>query len=690
LQQSDLDKCFLTPLPSSEDRQSDSLIAMEGGLRPIMRSKWLSTSLMFIFSAITLCAEPMVSSIQHSIYGPLWQAGPGRTTDLILEGNGRSISVSITIYSPQGSILGSGSVTVKGQGVSRLSLSSLLPQETTVSSGSLSLAWNGPATAVRGTVQLNDDRGISASYLLHGGLRSDTQNALFAPWYLPSTGSSGQIQLFNSGSADINVQVGIFGNGAEKAIRTLAIQSKATESVDLKSLLAEASEDGQTAGSLVLRYTGPTHSLQPSLLLCDPASGFALMPEFSPVLAAGGGGETAWQFPDVINSPAAGPNASEGPISYVLISNGGGEATTVQFRAYSLKGKKTVQGNLQPTNLGPYETKLVSLSEVKALLSPTAGHIGLTVSHSGNAGKVGISIFSVDRNGRTVAVPNGLVISTLGPEVTYWSARASRVVHYAATLPTGGSPFVTLYYQSSNGVGSYTFAQRQAPEGASRIEFTLPPQPSVSDAQGRVFPAGVSSGLLILSAGPETAEQLAARQPNCAADCIADDTALISAAPVQAKAASFSAFVEPADATDPNCPCHADLYYRPVYKLGINTGKTHTFWHLINFDGTYWVIDAGPTGNCFPNCGYLTAWITPGYVGHYSADDSRTASYWWTGGTQVQVGAIFDYEELFTSAGQANTVLYYPISGPNSNTFIHWSANSAGLAPPMPPNAQAW
>jgi len=248
---------------------------------------------MFIFSAITLCAEPMVSSIQHSIYGPLWQAGPGRTTDLILEGNGRSISVSITIYSPQGSILGSGSVTVKGQGVSRLSLSSLLPQETTVSSGSLSLAWNGPATAVRGTVQLNDDRGISASYLLHGGLRSDTQNALFAPWYLPSTGSSGQIQLFNSGSADINVQVGIFGNGAEKAIRTLAIQSKATESVDLKSLLAEASEDGQTAGSLVLRYTGPTHSLQPSLLLCDPASGFALMPEFSPVLAAGGGGEIA-------------------------------------------------------------------------------------------------------------------------------------------------------------------------------------------------------------------------------------------------------------------------------------------------------------------------------------------------------------------------------------------------------------
>jgi len=431
----------------------------------------------------------------------------------------------VTLYSSEGSQLAVSTVNVPSQGVNRLTLSSILPQVGTTKQGGLSLTWTGAATAIRGKVQLNDDRGISASYLLRGGYRSDTQNALFAPWYFPSNSSEGQICLFNSSPAAIHVQIGLVQNGAEQVGRTLTIQPKAMGTADLRSILGQVSAGGATIGSLVLHYTGPVHSLEPSLLLSDPASGFALMPEFLPLLAGNSTGQTSWQFPDVPIASATRASSGLGPTSYALISNPSGQTATIQLSAYSLRGARTVQGDLPPADFGPYQTRLLPLNEISGFLSPTIGRVGLTVSHPGGAGKLAVSVFSVDRGGRTIAVPSGFVISASGSKISFWSAKVQphNIVKYAVTAPGGVAPHVTLYYQSSTGVSSYTFPHQQVPEEASRMQFTIPSQSGRKDQLGNNFPEGATSGVLILAASARTAQQISADQPNCAADCTEDD-----------------------------------------------------------------------------------------------------------------------------------------------------------------------
>jgi hypothetical protein len=645
---------------------------------------------LLLFSALSTFADAGPALAQHTTYGSLWEVGPGVTTELLLEGTGKSLPVTVTLYSSTGEPLATSTAYVKSQGVTRLSLSSLVAQVGATKEGGLSLAWTGGTTDVRCRVQVNRDDGINASYLPRGGYRAHTKNALFAPWYLPDGGSSGQIRLFDSGPSAIGVEVDLVISGVEKKMRALTIQPNATQTVDLRSLLSEASAGGTTAGSVVLRYTGPSHSLQPSMFLSNSGTGFSLIPEFSPVLAAGTAGETVWQFPSILTpanasaSPAS--DASMAATSYALISNGSSHAVTVIFKAYAVQGNKTVQGDLNPSSLEPYQTSLVPLAGVSGLAATSAG-FGLMVTHSGSAGTLAMSVFSVDRTGRTLATSSGLVVPAASPEVAFWSSSTRPTVHYAVDSPGGVSPSVTLYYQSQFGVDRYTFPQQQANDGGSHLQFTLPaPRSSPKDGQGNVILGGVSSGLLVLSTNPQNAQQIAANQPNCAADCNEEPTATVAA---EAPAASQVAFVKP-DVAD-SCECHAQIFYRYVYRGPINTFQNHTFWQLIDYYGYNHVIDAGPSGNCLPHCGNLIAWEYMGHIGYYKEDNSQTAHFLWKGADVDGVRKLFDYYQDWPNVTGLPSIPYDPTNGPNSNTYIHWSAEYAKLnVDKTPPSAPGW
>jgi hypothetical protein len=139
-----------------------------------------------------------------------------------------------------------------------------------------------------------------------------------------------------------------------------------------------------------------------------------------------------------------------------------------------------------------------------------------------------------------------------------------------------------------------------------------------------------------------------------------------------------------------NVGCFAQLKYRAVEILGIEVGN-HSFWWFGDKYGTRWVTDAGPTGNCVPNCGYLDSWITPGDIGHYAQDDAKSTAVAYY--TPISPNVCQNSANLisFELGWQQDTIGYAAGAAPNSNTFAHDSANAAPFTiTTPPPNAPGW
>lgn|GEM_PF-4590448 len=138
--------------------------------------------------------------------------------------------------------------------------------------------------------------------------------------------------------------------------------------------------------------------------------------------------------------------------------------------------------------------------------------------------------------------------------------------------------------------------------------------------------------------------------------------------------------------------CFAQLKYRPVYILGVNSGRNHSFWYIQDSDGKQWIIEGGPAGTC-PACGNLVDWITQGTISvHYnsgnSVDSSGDTTAWSIGPSSAQcssVAALHSFAETWTP------VTYVLNGAPNSNTFAHEAGTAASftIATP-PPNAPGW
>jgi hypothetical protein len=143
-------------------------------------------------------------------------------------------------------------------------------------------------------------------------------------------------------------------------------------------------------------------------------------------------------------------------------------------------------------------------------------------------------------------------------------------------------------------------------------------------------------------------------------------------------------------ASDPPPTCFAQLKYRSVPVMGIDTSYNHSFWWIQDSNETQWVTDAGPTGNCLPSCGFLNDWVVQGTVGHYPQDNAGAAVAW-TSGTQSgpvcsQVDDLYDFAITWPN----NSTSYAVGRAPNSNTFAHEAATAGGFNPAAPPNAPGW
>ena len=136
--------------------------------------------------------------------------------------------------------------------------------------------------------------------------------------------------------------------------------------------------------------------------------------------------------------------------------------------------------------------------------------------------------------------------------------------------------------------------------------------------------------------------------------------------------------------------CFAQLKYRAVEILGVEVGN-HSFWWHQDINGQSWIDDAGPTGNCLPDCGYLNSWGTPGYVGHYSEDDSRITAEAW--GSPMNLSICQNEHDLieFQIDWPEYQTRYALGTAPNSNTWAHDAANAAGFTiTTPPPDAPGW
>jgi len=140
---------------------------------------------------------------------------------------------------------------------------------------------------------------------------------------------------------------------------------------------------------------------------------------------------------------------------------------------------------------------------------------------------------------------------------------------------------------------------------------------------------------------------------------------------------------------NPQVGCLSHLYYRPVFILGENTGENHTFWYIIDQNNSNWVIDAGPSGNCLPSCGYLNAWETVGTVGHYPEDDIAYATLWPTAPPTNICNGAFNLE-IFEEDWADNTIKYALNAAPNSNSFTHQAAVGSAVPATAPPNTPGW
>lgn len=146
----------------------------------------------------------------------------------------------------------------------------------------------------------------------------------------------------------------------------------------------------------------------------------------------------------------------------------------------------------------------------------------------------------------------------------------------------------------------------------------------------------------------------------------------------------------PGGTTNVVVSCFAQLKYRAVEIWGIEPGN-HSFWWSQDSTGQTWVDDAGPTGNCAPNCGYLNSWGTPGFVGHYSQDDARTAATAWSSPLNPSICQNTHNLAEFQINWPEYQIGYATGAAPNSNTWAHDGANAAPFTiTTPPPKAPGW
>ena len=116
--------------------------------------------------------------------------------------------------------------------------------------------------------------------------------------------------------------------------------------------------------------------------------------------------------------------------------------------------------------------------------------------------------------------------------------------------------------------------------------------------------------------------------------------------------------------------CFAQLKDRPVDDWRARRiGATHSFWWVQDSTGSQFIVSAGPQEYAPSTKKYLEAWIVPGSVN--GQDNKGQTTRWDSGLSAINCAKVAHL--LGAAAGfPRETVLYDPISGPNSNSAARY------------------
>ncbi len=283
----------------------------------------------------------------------------------------------------------------------------------------------------------------------------------------------------------------------------------------LRDLLPEHDFKSPGSGSVILRYTGPSHALYPSLLLSNPKTGFSLVPAFNAKHNLQANKKTEWQFPAIFlsSNPALGFNQSEKLTAYVLLTNGTKNAMAAELTAHVSGAAENVQDLALPVKpLAPLETRIINLSEelVNLGISSDISHITLGVGHNGDPGDLGIAVFSVGQSKDFVFRSEGAVHPARAVDSSYWDIGGDLVSVLAVYNSSAKSTMAraTLSFDTQNGTGTYLLPLFNLPAKGNKVlnlkEAILAGTP---DQNGNVIPSGTTFGTLLLEVTDKSSQE---------------------------------------------------------------------------------------------------------------------------------------------------------------------------------------
>lgn len=446
------------------------------------------------------------------VYGALWEAGNGYSTALIVKNRDAqgTLSANVALFSSEGMAEKTAQLLIPPNSTREWDLGSLVnAAASSIQQGGVELDFTGPVAQMSGQMHVEySQNGTSFTVPLDAGNAFDTENALYAPWWLPDAGTDGEITLFNSSAQAVVVSTSLAVNGVEHSLsNSVVLKPHETKEVALRDLLNQMKIQNAITGSVTLRYSGPAHALQPVLVLANQNTGFVLVPGFNGRHAQQVAGETTWAFPNVGLLDDTLPQPGEIPSleAYALLSNGTKTPMTPELVAYfaGAARRRGQKATIPVGPMGPSETRLVDLGqwlENTQAIPATLSSFGLEASHAGAPGDLGITVFSMRRSQDFVFRSAGIVLPPSVVDTSHWQMADDQpdAVQNAGT--DAAQAQVTLYYQTSYGVESYSPGVLNV--GSEEIE-TLGLAQSVNsgfaDSQGNRVPGETVFGLATLS-----------------------------------------------------------------------------------------------------------------------------------------------------------------------------------------------
>jgi hypothetical protein len=685
------------------------------GSKPIL--PMLCLALIALIPPISSAQLTSASANQVSrAYAPLWRTSSGYSSVVTFRNGGtQNATATVHLYSAQGQENGSKTVSLPPGRTVRLNISKAIPGAST-GEGGLAVDWSGDPQSLSGHVELATPSGTLLEYPLQGGYAYDTEQTLSSPWWLPDSAADGTVTLFNTSSKAITVTPSISVAGQSHAVARLSVAPNATHQIQLRSLLSGAANEDATTGSITLSYTGAPHALQPAMILSNSDMGFSLMSRFGASHSQPSSQMTNWQFPAIpmaIEDKGGVGQANEAVTSFLLLSNNTRAQLTPKIVVYSVAAGQENHSTMPVTPLAPSETRLINLSQTSGENGSNVGRIGLTVSHAGQPGDLGMTIFGMDSSNQVVSEPAGGLLTATALSNSFWDISSGKIQFQHLSNKGGGNQSLSaiVSYQADGTVHSYTLpgAFNVGSNEDKVINVAQITRLQAPDSVGNKLPAGVRSGFVALNTtGNGVTPNGAQYSDLCQTSCLDQPAQTMAIATLQSRSlsggaskVSLSSIGPVPECTSPTQPpppeqpsCGAILYYRRL--TGVLTYiATHSFWYIQDSVGNQLVIDGGPS---VPHCGIvadpncqLVDWTYLAPTGYYPQDNIYTATPYWSTLTTINVCPNTDQLESYAQLWPPSGPIEYRPTGPNSNSFARAAGESASfIVSPAPPRSVGW